>query len=34
VSGGHADGAILLPPEHTRFAAGELVAFRPWRPLP
>jgi molybdopterin molybdotransferase len=34
VSGGHADGVILLPPERTRFAAGELVAFRPWRPLP
>ncbi|HSW51436.1 MAG TPA: gephyrin-like molybdotransferase Glp [Bryobacteraceae bacterium] len=34
VSAGRADGVILLPPERKRFAAGELVAFRPWRPLP
>ncbi|MFB3776593.1 MAG: gephyrin-like molybdotransferase Glp [Bryobacteraceae bacterium] len=34
VSAGHADGVILLPPERTQFAAGELVEFRPWRPLP
>ena len=34
VSAGHADGVVLLPPERTRFAAGESVAFRPWRPLP
>jgi len=34
VSAGHADGVIMLPPDQTRFAAGQLVAFRPWRPLP
>jgi len=34
VSAGHADGVILLPPDLTHFAAGQLVAFRPWRPLP
>ncbi len=33
-SAGRADGAIVLPPDQTRFAAGQLVAFRPWRPLP
>jgi molybdopterin molybdotransferase len=34
VSAGRADGAILLPPDRTRFAVGECVTFRPWRPMP
>lgn len=34
VSAGQADGVMLLPPDQTIFAAGQLVAFRPWRPLP
>ncbi len=34
VSAGRADGVVVLPPEQTRFAPGELVVFRPWRPLP
>ncbi len=34
VSAGRADGVVLLPPDRTRFAAGDVVAFRPWRPLP
>ena len=29
-----ADGVILLPAEDRRWAAGELVEFRAWRPLP
>jgi molybdopterin molybdotransferase len=33
-SAGRADGVILLPPPRRRFTAGELVMFRPWRPLP
>jgi molybdopterin molybdotransferase len=31
---GHADGVVLLPPEDRQFTVGELVVFRPWRPLP
>jgi molybdopterin molybdotransferase len=31
---GHADGVVVLPPEDRQWAAGELVVFRPWRPLP
>jgi molybdopterin molybdotransferase len=34
VSAGHADGIVVLPPDRTHFTAGELVEFRPWRPLP
>ncbi len=34
VSAARADGAVLLPADRTRFEAGELVAFRAWRPLP
>jgi len=34
VSAGHADGVMVLPPDQTHFAAGQLVVFRPWRPLP
>lgn len=34
VSAGQADGVMLLPPDQTLFAAGQLVAFRPWRALP
>jgi len=34
VSAGQADGVMLLPPGQTLFPAGQLVAFRPWRPLP
>jgi molybdopterin molybdotransferase len=33
VSAGHADGVLVLPPEQTHFASGDLVVFRPWRPL-
>jgi molybdopterin molybdotransferase len=33
VSAGRADGVLVLPSEQTRFASGELVVFRPWRPL-
>ncbi len=33
-SAGRADGAILLSPDRTRFSAGQLVTFRPWKPLP
>ena len=31
ISAGHADGVLVLPPEQTHFAPGELVVFRPWR---
>lgn len=31
---GRADGVVLLPPGDRRWAAGEPVVFRPWRPLP
>lgn len=34
VSAGHADGVLILPPVQPDFAPGELVRFRPWRPLP
>lgn len=34
VSAGQADGVMLLPADQTRLGAGQLVAFRPWRPLP
>ncbi len=33
-SAGRADGVVALTPERTRFAEGERVLFRPWRPLP
>jgi molybdopterin molybdotransferase len=34
VAGGQADGTIVLWPQPTTLAAGTLVEFRPWRPLP
>jgi molybdopterin molybdotransferase len=34
VSAGHADGVAVLPPDRPRFASGEFVVFRPWKPLP
>lgn len=34
VAAGCADGVALLPAGVKSFAAGDLVAFRPWRPLP
>lgn len=34
VAAGRADGVALLPAGEKSFAAGDLVAFRPWRPLP
>ncbi len=34
VSGGSADGVIILPRKAGTIAAGSVVAFRPWRPLP
>ncbi len=34
VAGGKADGAIVVPREAKELAAGTLVEFRPWRPLP
>jgi molybdopterin molybdotransferase len=32
--GGNADGVVVAPPEAPERAAGELVEFHPWRPLP
>ena len=34
VSGGIADGVIVLPRKAGKISAGTIVAFRPWRPLP
>ena len=34
VSGGRADGAIVLPPDVRLLDAGAFVEFRPWRLLP
>lgn len=34
VAAGAADGAIVVPAETAELAAGAVVAFRPWRPLP
>jgi len=34
VSAGRADGVVLLAEGRTHFDAGEMVAFRAWRPLP
>jgi molybdopterin molybdotransferase len=34
VAGGKADGTITLLPQARTLAAGTLVEFRPWRPLP
>jgi len=34
VAGGRADGVALLPAGVKDFAEGDLVAFRPWKPLP
>jgi molybdopterin molybdotransferase len=34
VSTGRADGVVLLAESRTHFEAGEMVAFRAWRPLP
>jgi molybdopterin molybdotransferase len=34
VSAGRADGVIAVPAGTRALAAGELVEFRPWRPLP
>lgn len=34
VSAGLADGVVIIPPEVKELAASEVVAFRPWRPLP
>lgn len=33
VSAAHADGVVLLPPDRAHYPAGEVVMFRPWRPL-
>ncbi len=34
VAGGKADGVIAVPANVLEIAAGALVEFRPWRPLP
>ena len=34
ISGGKADGVIVLPRRAGKISAGSVVAFRPWRPLP
>ena len=34
VACGRADGAILVPPDKLELDAGDVVEFRPWRPLP
>jgi molybdopterin biosynthesis enzyme len=34
VSAGHADGVVIIPPKVKDLAAGAVVVFRPWRPLP
>jgi molybdopterin molybdotransferase len=34
VSAGCADGTIIVPADTANLAAGSLVTFRPWRPLP
>ncbi len=34
ISGGTADGVIVLPGKAGKISAGTVVAFRPWRPLP
>lgn len=34
ISGGHADGVIVLPKKTGKISAGTVVSFRPWRPLP
>ncbi len=32
-SAARADGVVIVPPDRTRIVAGEIVSFRPWRPL-
>ncbi len=34
ISGGNADGVIVLPKKAGKISAPSVVAFRPWRPLP
>ena len=34
VAGGRADGAMVVPGDVRELPAGEVVEFRPWRPLP
>ena len=33
-AGGRADGVIAVPAHVTALDAGDVVEFRPWRPLP
>ena len=33
VAAARADGVVLLPPDRAHYPAGEVVMFRPWRPL-